>query len=151
MTDHAAPIRALLTQIASDADLPRAMRAIAADAEGAVEVEAVLSRTGRALVHLEAHVTYAENKAKALREALLNLIVETGAPAFSIGTHTISTSETRRVHITDQAAIPAALMRQPPPEPDTKAIRSLLASGADVPGAVLSNASPTLTIRSRQK
>ncbi len=150
MKDHAAPIRAILTQIASDADLPRAMRAIAADAEGAVEVEAVLARTGRALVQLEAHVTYAENKAKALREALLNLIVETGAPAFSIGTHTISTAETRRVHITDEAAIPPEFMRQPPPKPDTEVIRRKLAAGQSVPGAMLSNASPTLTIRSRK-
>ena len=150
MRDHAAALRPILIKIAADADLPRSMRSIAADAEGAQELEAVLARAGRALVYLEAHAAYAETQAKALREALLNLIVETGAPAFSIGTHTISTMETRRVHITDEAAIPVSLMRQPPPKPDTEAIRRLLASGADVPGATLSNASPTLTIRSRK-
>jgi uncharacterized protein (UPF0147 family) len=150
MKDHAEGLRPLLVKLASDGDLPRNIRAVAADAEGAQELEAVLARSGRALVHLEAHAAYAETQAKALREALLNLIVETGAPAFSIGTHTISTMETRRVHITDEAAIPMALMRQPPPKPDTEAIRRLLASGADVPGATLSNAAPSLTIRSRK-
>lgn len=150
MTDHAAPIRDLLAKIASNPDLPRAMRAIAADAEGATELEAVLARTGRALVHLEAHVTQAEMQAKALREGLLALIVETGAPAFSIGTHTISTMETRRVHVTDEALIPVTLMRQPAPKPDTEAIRRILTNGGEVPGAVLSNASPTLTIRSKK-
>ena len=150
MADHAAPLRAVLDQVMQDADMPRPVRITAADAHDATEIEAVLVRSGRALISLESYAATIDHIAKALRAALLEVITETGAPAFSTGSHTISTMETRRVHITDETLIPVTLMRQAAPKPDTETIGRLLRNGAEVPGCVLSNASPSLTIRSRK-
>ena len=46
-------------------------------------------------------------------------------------------------------SIPADLMRQPPPAPDKGAIQKMLREGCEVPGAVLGNSRPVLTIRNR--
>jgi uncharacterized protein (UPF0147 family) len=149
MTDHAATLRPILMDLASDDDLPRTARLAAADAEGAVDIEAVIARAGAAIVALESMGDIIEARAKALRAALLEVMVETGAPPIGTATHTISTSETRRVVITDPALVPITLMRQPDPKPDTETIRRLLLAGAEVPGAQLTNGSPSLTIRAR--
>jgi uncharacterized protein (UPF0147 family) len=151
MTDHAATLRPILLDLASDEDLPRTARLAAADAEGAVDIEAVIARAGAAIVALESVGDVIEARAKALRAALLEVMVETGAPPISTGTHTIGTSETRRVVISDEAAIPVTLMRQPAPKPDAETIRRLLLAGAEVPGAQLTNGSPSLTIRARNQ
>ena len=50
--------------------------------------------------------------------------------------------------ITDQAQIPADFMRVTT-EPDRSAITKALQEGQDVPGAVLTNSLPTLTVRTR--
>lgn len=150
MTDHAAKLRPLLLAIATDADLPRTARLAAADAEGAVDIEAVIARAGAAIVALESVEDVIANQAKALRAALLEVMVETGAPAIHATHHSIGVTETRRVQITDETAIPITLMRQPAPKPDTETIRRLLLAGAEVPGAQLTNGSPSLTIRSRK-
>lgn len=151
MTDHAAPLRPVLLALASDPAMPLEVRKIAADAEGAEEIEAVLARSGRALVHTEAHVTHADNHGKALRRALEQVMTETGAPTFHIGTHTIGTQETRRVRITDEAAVPLSFMVQPAPKPDTQAIKNAIEKGATVAGAELTNGSPSLFVRARSK
>jgi hypothetical protein len=150
MTDHAAPLRPVLLALASDPAMPLEVRKLAADAEGAEEIEAVLARSGRALVHTEAHVTHAENHGKALRRALEQVMTETGAPTFHIVTHTIGVQEARKVRITDEAALPISFMVQPPPKPDTAAIGNALRAGAEVPGAELTNGSPSLFVRSRK-
>jgi hypothetical protein len=54
------------------------------------------------------------------------------------------------VEITDEAAIPAVFMVQPPlppARPDKRAIADALKSKQDVPGAVLSNQPPSLQVR----
>lgn len=150
MTDHAATLRPILLDLASDQDLPRTARLAAADAEGATDIEAVIARAGATIVALESVGDIIEARSKALRAALLDVMVETGAPAISTGSHTISTSETRRVVITDPAQVPPTLMRQADPKPDTETIRRLLLAGAEVPGAQLTNGTPSLTIRSRK-
>lgn len=52
------------------------------------------------------------------------------------------------VHVSDADAIPDALVRVER-VPDAAAIKQALDAGQDVPGAVLSNSSPTLTVRTR--
>lgn len=52
-----------------------------------------------------------------------------------------------RVEITDQAAIPAVFMVQPPPSPDKKGIAAALKAGEPVPGATLSNSPLALQVR----
>lgn len=149
-TDHAAPLRPIMLKLAATAAMPREARMHAADAEGAHDIEAVLLRSARALLALEDHISEAEALAKDIRAALLSVIVETGAPPFSTGSHTVSTMETRRVHVTDEALIPPSFMVQPPAKADTQAIGTVLRNGGSVPGATLSNASPSLTIRARK-
>ena len=151
MTDHAARIRPALMAIASDADMPRSARLAAADAEGAQDVEAVMARTATAIVALESAAKLATDRAKDLRESLLALMVDTGAPSLATATHTIGYAETRRVVVTNPAAIPPHLMDQPPPRPDTAAIGSILRAGGDVAGAALTNGAPALFIRARNK
>lgn len=53
------------------------------------------------------------------------------------------------VVVTDAAALPAAYLRHPPPEPDKAALKDALTAGASIPGAELSNAAPSLTVRTR--
>jgi hypothetical protein len=148
--DHAAALRPLLGRIASNSALPPAARASAGDAELAVDIEAVLARAGSTIVALESAATTAEAAAKELRAALLEVMIETGAPPFHIATHTIGYSQTPRVRITDEALIPPSFMTQPAPKPDTQAIRNALARGGTCPGAVLTNGEPTLFIRARR-
>ena len=66
--------------------------------------------------------------------------------------HTYTISAARDgVRITDIDAIPAELMRQPPPSPDKAAILKLLSAGVPVNGATLSNGGmPSLRIMSRR-
>lgn len=148
--DHAAELRPVLGRIAGNADLPKSARVAAADAEMAVDVEAVMARTGAAIVALEAAATTAEAAAKELRAALLELMVETGAPSLATATHIISTSEPRKVVITDESLIPPTFMRARDPVPDTQAIRAAMEKGGTCPGATLTNGAPVLTIRARR-
>lgn len=53
------------------------------------------------------------------------------------------------VVITDAALIPAAYLRQLPPEPNKTALKEVLQAGARVPGAELSNGAPSITVRTR--
>ena len=151
MTDHAAPLRAPLLAIAEDPALPKALRVMAADAHDAAEIEAVLLRAGKALVAAESYASEIETRAKQIHETLLTVMVETGAPSFSTGSHTIGTSSTARVRITDTAAIPPAFMMERGPVPDTQAIRAAIEAGETVEGAALSNASPALFVRSSRR
>jgi hypothetical protein len=66
--------------------------------------------------------------------------------------HTYTISAARDgVRITDIDAIPAELMRQPPPSPDKAAILKLLSAGVPVNGATLSNGGmPSLRINARK-
>lgn len=147
MTDHAAPLRAPLEDLATDAAFPRDLRAIAADAMDAQDVEAVMARAGKAIVALEDHTSRGEHLAKQIREALLTVMVETGAPSFSTGEHTVGVSETRRVHVTDMGALPEKFVIHPPPKADTQALGDALRKGETVAGAELGNGVPSLFIR----
>lgn len=88
--------------------------------------------------------------AKRLRQVLAEVMDETGCATLRGETHIASVSAGRAgVVITDETAIPPSLMRQPPPAPDKAAISKLLRGGKAVPGCMLGNAGPTLTIRRR--
>lgn len=150
MTDHAAKLRPILMDVASDQDLPQTARLAAADAEGAVDIEAVIARAGAAIVALESVGDVIEARAKALRAALLDVMVETGAPPISTGSHTVGVSETARVRITDPDAVPEAFLVAVKPKPDTQAIGAALRAGQQIPGCHLSNGEPSLFVRARR-
>jgi len=149
MTDHAARMRPLLLALASDLEMPRSARLASKEAAAAQDVEAVMARAASAIIATESAARVIEDRAKELRAALLDLMIETGAPTVATATHTIGYAEARRVVVTDAAAIPAEYLHQPPPRPDTAAIGNALRGGASVPGAALTNGSPHLFIRAR--
>lgn len=102
------------------------------------------------IVAVEDTVAELDYHAKKLRAKLAEVLDETGAPSIRTKHHTVFVSEGRSgVVITDQTAIPPHLMRQPPAQPDKAAIAKLLSEGVSVPGVVLGNRAPSLTIRKR--
>lgn len=52
-----------------------------------------------------------------------------------------------RVEITDEAAVPSGFWKAADPKLDKKAVGDALKAGTPVPGACLSNAAPSLTLR----
>ena len=81
------------------------------------------------------------------------------ATAMALGSTTIRTEHfsvslraaAQRVLITDEAAIPARYMVQPPPKPDMVAISALLRGGKVIPGVSLTNGGADIvSIRTRK-
>jgi uncharacterized protein (UPF0147 family) len=150
MTDHAAPLRAPLLAIAGDAALPRDLRVLAADAHDAADVEAVAARAAKVLVAVEDYESHAEAISKKMREALLTVLEDIGAPTLDIGSHLIGTSTRKSVHV-DEAVLPAEFWSAPKPKPDTTLIRAAIDKGETPPGCTLGNGVPSLFIRAKRK
>ena len=125
------------------------------DAAADVLLEASLIPAGSAMVSLvvalEDAAEAAKRAAAQARQALLDVMLESGAPAFSDGHHTASWSNGRAgVLVTDEAELPEPLWKIER-KPDADAILKALRQGKDVPGATLRNGSPHLTIRNARK
>ena len=82
------------------------------------------------------------------------------ATAMALGSTTVRTADftvslraaAQRVLITDEAAIPARYMVQPPPKPDLVAISALLRGGKVIPGVSLTNGGADIvSIRTRKQ
>lgn len=141
-------LRAALAPVMGAPHLPRDVRAELANAHDATDFEATLYRTASALVAMEALAKRVDAEAQSIRAALLTAMAETGAPNIALPHHTVGTQYRRALHI-KEAELPAAYMRQPPPAPDTAAIRKALDAGEIIPGAMLGNGIPSLFIRAR--
>lgn len=88
----------------------------------------------------------------AAREALLHVMEETGLPSIETEFHRATSSvSARAVVITDPAALPARYVRHPPPEPDKAGLRKALLAGDTIPGAALSNGTPSIRITAKKK
>jgi hypothetical protein len=88
---------------------------------------------------------------RALRATLAAVMEDTGAPSIAGPHHTVSLSRgAAAVIVTDEAAIPNTYLTTKT-APDKAAIRSAISHGIEVPGAVLANGAPVLSIRKRQK
>lgn len=104
------------------------------------------------ILDLEAGADALTAHARRLRDALAEVMDETGAATIRGDMHTASVSAGRAaVVITDPALIPPSLMRQPPPAPDKAAILKAIQKGGSVPGAELRNGAPCLSIRTKDK
>jgi hypothetical protein len=111
----------------------------------------VFRAAGNIVLAAEA-ITAASKQAEATaRTALASAMVETGCPAVALASHTVHLgTKPARVDIEDESAIPAELMRTPPPAPDKVAIAKLLRAGAKVPGArLLGNHEPICIFKER--
>lgn len=88
------------------------------------------------------------NRASALREAISTAMGIAELSSLKTAAATVSMRPSPpRVEITDSAALPAIYVTQPAPVPDKRAIGTALKDGQDVPGAVLSNQPPALSVR----
>ena len=114
-------------------------------------MSAILQSTVGIIIALESLSELAAAAKTACRAAL--------AETMSLGLTKVTTdyhvaalvSAKNHVIVMDEAALPAHLMRQPPPAPDLLAIGKLLRAGETVPGAVLSNGgADTLRISPRK-
>lgn len=131
---------------------PHPLRRAAADVSDAPDMLPAMEAMIPLILGLEDAAETLATMARTLRRHLAEVMDETGAATIRAETHTASVSAGRAgVVITDEALIPPTLMRQPPPAPDKTAIAKLLREGKAVPGAVLGNAGPSLTIRWRDK
>lgn len=73
-----------------------------------------------------------------------------GKRTLRLPTATVSYSTGKQsVVITDELALPIAMMNQKDPTPDKAKIKAALDAGEDVPGAALSNGAPNISIRRR--
>jgi hypothetical protein len=88
---------------------------------------------------------------KALRAMLAQVMEDTGAPAIAGWHHTVTLqTPPAAVIITNEAAIPNTYLTTKT-TPDKAAIRSAISRGMEVPGAVLTNGAPVLSIRKRKQ
>ena len=139
---------------ADSAALPFAVRAALAKVATAEDAPAAAAALGDAIAMAETMATGIEAACKDMRERFAMILQELPAKALPVeGRHHTYTISAARdgVRITDIDAIPAELMRQPPPAPDKAAILKLLSAGAPVPGCTLSNGgAPSLRINARK-
>jgi hypothetical protein len=151
---YAAQLRDALTLAASIAQGDTRLGRVARDAAADVMLESDIMPTMQAavslIVALEDEAQAAEKAAQRARLALRDAL-EATTGSIRAGVHTASVRRgSAAVIVTDPDLIPAEYMRQPPPQPDKHAIAKAMKSGP-VPGAVLRNGEPGLTIRLTEK
>lgn len=101
-----------------------------------------------ALAKLKARLTRYCERAQGIRDAI-QVAMET-AELTSLKTPAATLfmrASPPRLEVTEEAAIPAVFFKQPPPVLDKKAVSDALKAKQDVPGAVLSNQPPALSVR----
>jgi len=111
------------------------------------EAEAYAAGLDLLITDLASRLERYQGRAAALRSLMFSAMQWCDVQKIELPAATLSIrAGTPKVVITDEAAIPAALTRTKV-EPDKTAIKAQLSLGVDVPGAMLSNAEPSLTVR----
>lgn len=101
-----------------------------------------------AIAKLKARLTRHCKRAEGIREAIQAAMETAELDSLKTPAATLSLrASPSSVEVTDQAALPAIFLKQPPPTVDKKAIHAALKSGEAIPGAVLSNQPPSLSVR----
>lgn len=101
-----------------------------------------------AIAKLKTRLTRHCERAEGIREAI-QVAMET-AELTSLKTPAATLSirpSPPAVEITDAAALPIIFLKQPAPVPDKTSIKAALKGGEAIPGAVLSNQPPALSVR----
>lgn len=102
------------------------------------------------IAKLKERLTRYCKKAEGIRNAIQSAMEIAELTSLKTPTATLSLSPSQRsVEIIDLKAIPPVFMTQPAPVPDKKAISKALKEGQVIPGATLSNAPPSLTVRTK--
>lgn len=94
-----------------------------------------IQRAGHVLLAAEGLHAAAEALAKQGRQAVGEVMMDTGCTHATDGTLSLYLSRKRTIlSIDDTALVPPHFLRHPPPEPDRAAIREALNRGEQVPG-----------------
>lgn len=112
--------------------------------------EALLTGIAFAMNRLKDRAERLKHRVDQRKAAILSAMQTAGLSKLELPEATISARKpgVPSVVITDETAIPSDLMRETVRlNPDKTAIKEKLAKGEEVPGAVLSNPRPTLSIR----
>ena len=154
MVDHAASIRDSLRAVANDlVSDPRSsdrVQTLAAVATTQGDILTTLQDTGRLLIEVEDAADFLEAASKRLRAAMLDAMIEAGAPGIDVGSHIIDTRNgVASAMVTGK--VPDEFMRHPEPAPDMMAIAKALRAGQIIEGAVLRNPQPSLVIKGKKK
>jgi len=101
-----------------------------------------------AIAKLKARLTRHCERAQGIRDAIQAAMETAELTSLKTPAATLSIRPSPpSVEITDQAALPAIFLKQPPPVPDKNALKASLKSGEAIPGAMLSNQPPALSVR----
>jgi len=101
-----------------------------------------------AIAKLKARLTRYCNKAEGIRNALQAAMETAELTSLKTPAATLSVrASPPRVEIVEETAIPALFFKHPPPVLDKKAVSDALKAKKDVPGCVLSNQPPALSVR----
>jgi hypothetical protein len=113
----------------------------------------VMRAAGSIALAAEAITAAAKAAEATARSALAQAMADTGCTAVALEHHTVHLgTRPASVEIEDAAAIPAHLMRAPPPAPDRTAIGKLLRANVAVPGArLIGNHDPVAIFRSNHQ
>lgn len=138
--------QALLDTLEGETEFHEALALMVRKAQQAAAYSAACTRLEAVTAARGAHW---DKQEEALREAVLDLMQSAGLKKLQMPDFTVSVSHGRgKVVITDEAALPDAMFRTTR-SPDKTAIGDALKGGQTVPGALLSNLEPTLTVRTR--
>ena len=148
---YAAQLRDALTLAASivqgDQRLGRTARDAAADVMLEGDILPCMQSAVSLIIALEDEAQAAEAAAKRARLALRDAL-EATTGSVRAGVHTAHVrAGSASVIVTDEDAIPAEYWRTPAPTVDKAALAKAMRDGARIPGAVLRNGEPGLTIR----
>ena len=115
-------------------------------AERNAQVAACKSRVAEILSRIDR----IENGTTRIRNAIHDAMARAGMPKVAGPLHTLSIRKgAQSVVLTDEAELPERFVVPQPPKPDKAAIKAALQAGEAIPGAVLSNGAPSLSIRSK--
>jgi hypothetical protein len=113
------------------------------------EASALAGALASNIAELEERQKRFERREQAMRRLAFKVMEAADLKKIELAEATLSMRNgSRKVVISDDTAIPDSLCRIRK-EPDRTAIKAMLESGAEVPGCVLSNGEPTISIRTR--
>lgn len=114
------------------------------------ENRAMVVGTDEAMADLAARKDRFVKRVEADRSLIEQAMMIAELPKLERPTATLSLSNRApKVIVETEADIPAEFFKAPPPVLDKKSLADALKAGRDVPGAVLSNAAPSLTVRTK--
>lgn len=115
---------------------------------GIAEAEGLARGVRGAIAELEAREARFEKRAEAGRAVIEQAMMVAELPKLERPTGTLSlVARGPKVEVTEEAEIPAEFWKTGDPRLDKKSLLAALKEGRAVPGACLSNAAPSLTIR----